>query len=335
VTVLFNKTFAARAATPTIAPASGTYVGAVTVAMSDATSGAAIHFTTDGSVPTGASPVYTGPILITRTTTVRAIATATGMVDSDVASAAYTIRAAPPAVNPPAGTYVGSVTVSMTAANGATIRYTTDGSAPTAASAAYTGPIVLTRSTTVRAIATATGMADSTETSAAYVVAAVAPTFSPAAATYSQPQSVTLSTTTSGATMYYTTDGSTPTTSSTPYTGAIAVNRSMTLRAIATASGMANSAVAVAAYTLQAATPTFNPPGGSYLLPQMVSISDASPGVTIYYTTDGSTPTTSSTRYTGSFLVGVGTTTVRAIAVAPGWSQSAVASVTYSVLVLF
>jgi len=64
-------------------------------------------------------------------------------------------------------------------------------------------------------------------------------------------------------------------------------------------------------------------------MPQFVSVSDASPGVTIYYTTDGSTPTTSSARYGGPILV-VLTTTIRAMAVVPGWSQSPVASATYT-----
>jgi hypothetical protein len=60
-----------------------------------------------------------------------------------------------------------------------------------------------------------------------------------------------------------------------------------------------------------------------------VSISSASPGVTIYYTTDGSTPTTSSARYTGPILV-ILNTTVKAIAVRDGWSQSSVGSASYS-----
>ena len=82
----------------------------------------------------------------------------------------------------------------------------------------------------------------------------------------------------------------------------------------------------------QAATPTFDPPGGTYVVNLTVSISDATPGATIYYTTDGSTPTTSSAVYTGPILLGpLSTTTIKAIAVAPGRSQSTVASATYTV----
>jgi len=61
----------------------------------------------------------------------------------------------------------------------------------------------------------------------------------------------------------------------------------------------------------------------------MVSISSASAGATIYYTTDGSTPTTSSTLYTGPILVLV-PSTIKAIAVVPGWSPSTVATATYT-----
>jgi hypothetical protein len=212
---------------------------------------------------------------------------------------------------------------------GAAIYYTTDGSTPTTASAPYSGPIPVTQTRTVKAIAGASGMSDSEVASTSYTIKVATPTFGVAGGTYSTPQTVAISEVTSGAAIYYTTNGTTPTTASTLYTGPIPVNQTTTLKAIGAKSGLVDSDVASNTYTLQAATPTFNPPGGTFILPLSVSISDSSPGVTIYYTTNGSTPTTSSTQYTGPFLV-IATTTVKAIAVRSEWSQSPVASVTYT-----
>ncbi len=80
--------------------------------------------------------------------------------------------------------------------------------------------------------------------------AAAAPIFSPASGTYSSAQTVTISDTTTGATIYLTTDGTTPTTSSEVYNGPITVSSTETLQAIAGASGYNNSAVASANYTI-------------------------------------------------------------------------------------
>jgi hypothetical protein len=219
--------------------------------------------------------------------------------------------------------------------SGATIYYTTDGSTPTTASTPYSSPITLTQTATVKAMAAASGMANSNVSSATYTVQqhVATPALGPGSGTYTSSVTVTISDSTAGATIYYTTDGSTPTTASSVYSGALSVTRSMTVKAMAAAAGMANSNVASATYTVQTAAPTFNPPGGSYILALTVSISDATPGATIYYTTDGSTPTTSSARYSGPILLNIlGTTTVRAIAVAPGDSQSQVSTATYNVL---
>jgi hypothetical protein len=85
--------------------------------------------------------------------------------------------------------------------------------------------------------------------SAASIVAT--PTFAPPGGTYGSAQPVTISTTTSGASIRYTTDGSTPTSSSgTVYSGPVNVGSSLTLKAIAYKSGMTDSAVATAAYTI-------------------------------------------------------------------------------------
>jgi hypothetical protein len=182
-------------------------------------------------------------------------------------------------------------------------------------------------------------MTNSAVASAAYTIQqpVATPTVSPAGGTYSESVTVTISDATSGATVHYTVDGTTPTASSPVYSGPITVTQTRTIQAMATASGMTDSAVASATYTIQqpAATPTFSPPGGMYLMGMPVSISDATPGATIYYTTDGSTPTTSSPVYTGPIQLSsspLTTTTIKAIAVAPGSSQSSVASATYTIV---
>jgi Chitobiase/beta-hexosaminidase C-terminal domain/Legume lectin domain len=90
---------------------------------------------------------------------------------------------------------------------------------------------------------------------------AATPTFSPAAGTYSDPQSVSISDATSGATIYYTTNGTTPTTSSSKYTSPITVSSTETLQAIAVATGDANSTAGSAGYTINSASP--DPPSSS------------------------------------------------------------------------
>jgi serine protease len=165
------------------------------------------------------------------------------------------------------------------------------------------------------------------------------PTFSPAPGTYSDAQSVTLSDATPGAQIHYTTDGTTPTTSSALYAGPIAVSTTATIKAIAVAAGYTQSTVASGTYTIQvqapqiptAATPSFDPPaGGSFPGPVSVTISDVTPGATIHYTTDGSAPTTSSAMYTGPVRLST-STTLKAIAAAPGYAQSAAATGKYNI----
>src|SRR5207249_4077305 len=238
VAILINKTFAPRAATPTFSPAGGTFTGSVTVSIGDATSGATIHYTIDGSIPTAASPVYTGPITLTQTTTIKAMATAAGMTDSAAATATYTIQqpVATPTFSPAGGTFTGSVTVSISdATSGATMHYTLDGSTPGASSPTYTGPITLTQTTTINAMAAAAGMTDSAVASATYTIqqSVATPAFSPAGGTFTGSVTVSISDATSGATIYYTTDGNTPTRSSAVYSAPILVTKTTTIRAMA------------------------------------------------------------------------------------------------------
>lgn len=79
-----------------------------------------------------------------------------------------------------------------------------------------------------------------------------------------------------------------------------------------------------------AATPTFSPPAGTYVGTQTVTISCATPSSSIFYTTNGTAPTTGSTPYTVPISVSV-SQTVKAIATATGFAQSAVGSATYTI----
>jgi hypothetical protein len=89
---------APQVAMPSFSVGAGTYTTLQSVAISDSTAGATIHYTTGGSVPTASSILYTAPILVATNTTIRALAADSGYTDSSVASATYIIHlpAAPP-----------------------------------------------------------------------------------------------------------------------------------------------------------------------------------------------------------------------------------------------
>ena len=82
-------------ATPSFSPGGGSFTSAQSVTISDATSGAVIHYTTNGSTPTASSATYGGAINVASTTTLQAIAVKSGSTDSAVASATYTIGSTP------------------------------------------------------------------------------------------------------------------------------------------------------------------------------------------------------------------------------------------------
>ena len=79
-----------------------------------------------------------------------------------------------------------------------------------------------------------------------------------------------------------------------------------------------------------AASPTFTPAPGAYSSSQTVKLSDSTPGAVIYYTTNGTAPTTSSAKYTAALQVTT-STTIEAMAAASGYSNSAVATATYTI----
>ena len=125
-----TTTQVAATAAPTLSPAAGSYMGAQTLTIADVTPGAVIYYTTDGSAPSAASMLYTGPFAVNATETVTAIAIATGYAGSAPAAGIYTIVNLTPValafVAQPTTTGIGAaitppVTVAIVDMNGNTV----------------------------------------------------------------------------------------------------------------------------------------------------------------------------------------------------------------------
>ncbi|WP_435101165.1 chitobiase/beta-hexosaminidase C-terminal domain-containing protein [Arhodomonas sp. AD133] len=145
----------AAPAAPAADPLGGLYNADQTVTLTGE-AGASLYFTRDGTAPSPASNAYTGPITVTATTTVKAIAVDTAGNQSEVLSETYTIdKTAPakPTVDLPGGIYSSDQSVTLSGESGTSLYYTLDGTAPTSSSTLYSSPITITDSTTLNAIA--------------------------------------------------------------------------------------------------------------------------------------------------------------------------------------
>ena len=287
---------------PTASPASGTYTENQSVTLTSSTEGAEIYYTTDGSEPKRTNGTkYTGAIPVTAnpgqsiTTTIRAIAVKDKMQDSGIATFTYTITAkdkltsitAPQAITVANGTAYDAMNLP------ATVGIVTEGNTVTSASVTWDtttpasgsyDPDVLTEQTvTLNGTVTCPDNIDDngvtlTTTititiSAAGIVGA--PTASPASGTYTENQSVTLTSSTEGGEIYYTIDGTSPScTNGTKYTEAISVTGTegksvqTTIKAIAVKNGMQNSDVVTFTYTIKIpAQQNTGGGGGGYVPP--------------------------------------------------------------------
>jgi len=129
------------------------------------------------------------------------------------------------------------------------------------------------------------------------------PQFDPSAGEVPQGTTITITTSTEGASIYYTTGDGTQA-DPTAETGTLysettkpTINNATTVKAIAIKEGMANSSVVSASYTVKVATPTFIPNGGEVAYGSTVTINCSTTGATIYYTLDGNDPTQTSEQY--------------------------------------
>lgn len=168
----------------------------------------------------------------------------------DVTVAPIAPAAAMPTIIPSGGSFAGPTEVSLTTATpGATIRYTVDGTTPTATSPVYTGPFTVSVSSTVRAAAFKPGLEISPVASATFSIGAptaAAPVINPAGGTFPGPVGVSMTTATPGASIHYTLDGTKPTGASPVYTAPFTLTSTATVKAIALAAGHLPSALSKA-----------------------------------------------------------------------------------------
>jgi sugar lactone lactonase YvrE len=384
-------------ASPTFSPEPGTYASGQSVTLSDSTPGAVIHYTVDNSTPTTSSPVYSSPILVNTSTTIKALAIASGDTASPVATASYTIESSTAcSINFGSGFSSGTGlalngSAKVTSGN----LELTDGGDYEAGSSYCSTPVNIQSFTTnfnfQLTSASANGFTFTIQNAGATALGntggglgygvdpnggtgggigeSVAITFefytghgetantvglfsdgaSPTTPSYSLTSSgITL---TSGHTMsaqlsyngttltLNLTDTSTNKTYShaftvnipsivggnTAYVGFTAgtggLSAVQNLKTWTFTSGLSNAA----------ASPAFDPAPGSYTTAQNVTLSSATAGSVIYYTTDGSTPTHSSAIYSAPIVVNQAAETIRAFASATGYDDSPMVTGNYQV----
>jgi hypothetical protein len=287
IVITYTTGSAPVVATPIITPDGGGFLDSQEISIACATEGAIIHYTIDGTTPTASSPTYSAPFTINATTTVKAIGVKANYDNSEVATAVFTKKT--PMTVAEARTFIDGlngttsdfefVTGIISAidsynSNFHSITYwISDDGTTTDQLEAYGGISGIDNWTFnsiddihVGATVTIYGKLkkyidnsnneiyefDLNNQLISYTTPAITvatPTFSPAAGTYTEIQTVTISCENQGADIFYTIDGSTPNDESIPYSTPIEVSETTTIKAIAYYEDYA-SAVATAQYVI-------------------------------------------------------------------------------------
>ena len=257
---------------------------------------------------------------------------ATSLVPTSISTTPFLWKVATPVFSVAAGTYTSTRNVTIsTVTTGATIHYTTTGADPTENDPVATGALLVDRTMTVKAAAWKAGQPASNVASAVYVLQVAAPTLAPGGGTYTAAQLVTMSDSTPGATIRYTTDGTDPSDASAAYMAPIPVATGQTLKAKGFKADWVASTTSTAAYAFIYGTlspPVASPSAGQYLNDVQVTLS-ATAGATTRFTTNGADPTTSSAIYTAPVPLSA-TTTLKAKTFRQDWTTSATLTSVYT-----
>ncbi|MGB9978612.1 chitobiase/beta-hexosaminidase C-terminal domain-containing protein [Methanobacterium sp.] len=329
----FDKLADTKSPTVTVNPSGGIFntLQTITLTTKDPDSSTTTtYYTTDGSDPktSATRTVYTTSITLSSDTTFKFSAVDPAKHWSPVYTENYIINPAIPIVTADiaGGTYKTSQTVTLTTIcpdGSTTTYYTTNGSDPTTSGTVYSGPIQID-STTGLLFAAFNNLHGNwgPVSGQIYIIDNKSPTafVNQPGGTYNVSKSVALAAYDEqdpNPVIYYTTDGSDPKTSSTrlKYTSAIIINSTTTLKFYAVDKIGNEADVSTETYIIDKIAPTASAKikGGNYNVNQTVNLVMSEAG-SIYYTTDGTTPTTSSKLYTDSIIIS-STTTLKFIAI--------------------
>ena len=335
-------------AAPTFTPPAGNYSSAQAVTISSTTAGASIRYTTDGSTPSSTvGTVYSGPVSVGTSLTLKAIAYKTGMTDSTVSSASYTISGG---VSNTAA-FVKTDTTTQGSWKGI---YGANGYNVIDDTVSYPGYVMVTpagqsnfiwasSTSDVRALQKALSSTDRIAATwydantftidlnftdgAQHQLAVYCLDWDTAgarkqtvsildSATHAQLDSQSVTSFQNGKYLAWN------------VTGHVILQVTNAGGPNAVISGLFFDASATGS---SVAAPTFNPPAGNYSSAQPVTISSTTLGASIRYTTDGSTPSsTVGTVYSGPVSVGT-SLTLKAIAYKTGMTDSTVSSGSYTI----
>jgi hypothetical protein len=238
-----------------------------------------------------------------------------------------------PAASVGTGTYNNNFSVTLDNNSVADIYYTTDGSDPDNTDTEYTGAISITATTTLKAISWVSDEDKSAISSYTYTMVVADPSITETTDTYNNDFTTTITCATTTASIYYTTNGDTPDTGDTLYSGAISITGTTTLKAKAFQTGYTDSGTDSETYTMViAGTPTADKDSGLYYDPFNVTLTKTgtTTGTKLTYTLNGDAPTIASAEYSAPLTISA-SLTLKFAEFKTGYTATSIVTKTYEV----
>jgi|GEM_PF-893848 len=323
-------------ATVTMTPSTGSFSNEITINFSSTNAiNPEFHFTVDGSEPTKFSTSAQSVLVQRGPTEVRVRCYSPDLLTSETGTNNYTFFVAAPESVPAGITNVNTTSVTLSSVTeGALLYWTLDGSTPSATNGnLYTGPFNVCSNSVLKYVGVKDGYADSDIKTNVFSFTVAAPLVTPSGTNAFDGVPVSISCDTTNALIYWTIDGTEPGTNSNLYAGPFVLQTNGTLKAKAFRDGFMSSDITSAVFALSVADPVISPAGAVSDNPVFVDLSTATPGAVIYWTIDGTEPTSQNGNlYQGPFWL-QNNGLLKAKAFKNGFAESVVSSASFDLAV--